>query len=539
MSGRRFTLIRRLGEGAFGAVYLADYETSGGFRKRCAIKLLHPTWDPESDAVARLRDEARLLGRLQHPNIVRVDDLLQLNGRWGVVMEAIRGENLEQLILRRGDANAKIPLSVVTATLAGMVAAIRAAAGLRDDGGRPTPVVHRDIKPSNVLMSDGGSVRVLDFGVAQGTFEGREARTGQMVFGSLGYMAPERFLGEPEGTTSDLYATAVTGFELLLLRTLGRCPLKPAVHDRELDRVRDEVATRYGDSSTELRDLLRAMVRFDAEGRPDVDTVHQRLSALVRSTSGPDMETWAAENLKIDAWTSPDPIAGTVLAEDVVPPRFGESTSDPPSGSFRAVDEPTTDAPSAKSGQIRPSTEPPPDEPPVLPVVEPAASDSGTGDPVPNAAGVEPVPAVDSVAPPTTPEAEPSLLAASPTGFEPEPPAGTNWARLGLAAAVVLALGGLGYLLFPGEPPEEPVAVTQPAPAPVVTPPPVAAPTPPVAPTVAPESTPPPPTSVTPPVPSTRSPSSATSRPRTQTPAAPVVAEPPPAEVVEIGRAHV
>ena len=72
---RTFTVVRTLGEGTFGSVYLADMSSAGGFRRRVALKLLHATWDPQSEAAQRLRDEARLLGRLQHRHIVRVDDL--------------------------------------------------------------------------------------------------------------------------------------------------------------------------------------------------------------------------------------------------------------------------------------------------------------------------------------------------------------------------------------------------------------------------------------------------------------------------------
>ena len=71
---RRFHLARELGVGSFGAVYLAEMESAGGFRRKVALKLLRPELDQVSDASRRLRDEARLLGRLRHRHIVQVDD---------------------------------------------------------------------------------------------------------------------------------------------------------------------------------------------------------------------------------------------------------------------------------------------------------------------------------------------------------------------------------------------------------------------------------------------------------------------------------
>ena len=96
-SGRRFTLVRTLGEGAFGSVFLADMESTGGFRRRVALKLLNKSWDSGSDAGRRLRDEARLLGHLEHRHIVRVEDLIQVEGQWALVMEFVAGADLERI----------------------------------------------------------------------------------------------------------------------------------------------------------------------------------------------------------------------------------------------------------------------------------------------------------------------------------------------------------------------------------------------------------------------------------------------------------
>ena len=97
-SGRRFELRRELGSGSFGQVFLADMVSLGDFRKTVALKVLRPQLGGSSDAAKRLRDEARVLGRLRHRHIVAVDDLIRVDGRWAVVMEYVPGMDLEQLL---------------------------------------------------------------------------------------------------------------------------------------------------------------------------------------------------------------------------------------------------------------------------------------------------------------------------------------------------------------------------------------------------------------------------------------------------------
>jgi serine/threonine-protein kinase len=289
--------------------------SAGGFRRRVALKLLNGNWAPESDAGRHLRDEARLLGRLQHRHIVRVDDLLQLGGRWALLMEYIPGMDAETLFARATQLHVQLPPRVVLQICAATAAALEAAYTAEGDDGQPLCVVHRDIKPSNVRLSEAGEVKVLDFGVARADFVGRESKTERVRYGSLGYMSPERLLGDAENVLGDVYALGVMLAELLTLETYGRAELAPL---KQLEQVATAVAgvrARVGD---ELAEVVRAMLAYDAEDRPSVKHVESTLRRAASALDGPDVHDFAAANfggLADKTAESADAAAGMLLEE--------------------------------------------------------------------------------------------------------------------------------------------------------------------------------------------------------------------------------
>ncbi len=307
--------MRTLGEGAFGSVFLADMASAGGFRRRVALKLLNSTWDPESDAGRRLRDEARLLGRLQHRHIVRVDDLLQLGGRWALLMEYIPGLDVETLITRARETGVELPARAMLQICAAAAAALDAAFYAIGEDEKPLLVIHRDIKPSNVRLSETGEVKVLDFGVARAEFAGREARTERVRYGSLGYMAPERILGEPETAAGDIYSLGAMLFELLTLESFGRAELAAEKQAEQAAAAVEKVRVRAGD---EVAEIVRRCLCYEGAGRP----VARELEGVLRRTAarlpGDDVQDFAMADfggLGIRPVAGPDPALGMLLEE--------------------------------------------------------------------------------------------------------------------------------------------------------------------------------------------------------------------------------
>ena len=313
--GRRFELLRTLGVGSFGTVYLAEMEGAGGFRRRVALKLLNPTWDQASDASTRLRDEARLLGRLQHRHIVRVDDLVRLDGRWALVMEYVAGVDLEAAVAPPPDAN--IPTLTVRAALEVVVAvasALRAASETPGTDDRPLAVVHRDIKPTNIRVTAGGDLKVLDFGVARADFAGREAKTERVRYGSLGYMSPERLLGGDETSAGDVYALGVVLYELLTRTTHGRSELAP---EPQADQVRRGSVLLESIADVGTADLFRDMLAYEPEDRPSAHSVEERARGLFNARNELDLTGWCAVAVPLLTSLVPDDtsVRGRILAE--------------------------------------------------------------------------------------------------------------------------------------------------------------------------------------------------------------------------------
>lgn len=313
---RRFVLQGTLGEGSFGAVYVAEMESTGGFKRRVALKLLHPNWDPGSDAGRRLRDEARLLGRLEHRNIVRVDDLLRIDGRWAVLMEYVPGADLEVVIQATISQRGAIPVRASLEIVGAAASALEAAFNARGDDGEPLRVVHRDVKPSNLQLAETGDLKVLDFGVARADFAGREAKTERVRYGSVGYMAPERILGSSETPAGDVYALAVTLYELLTLRTFGRAELRDDKHAEQVGLAMAAVRERLGDQADGIVDLLQRCLQYEPEGRPSAYHVEEAIRALARRFDDDDAATFARDCVApLVRLRTDESIRGRVLTE--------------------------------------------------------------------------------------------------------------------------------------------------------------------------------------------------------------------------------
>ncbi len=208
-----YTILRQLGQGGMGIVYEAEQESP---KRRVAIKLLHPM-HATIDRLRRFRQEAELLGRLQHPGIAQIHEAGTYDVGRGpqpfFAMELIDGVDFISHCERNQlDRRARLEL------LAQVADSVQYA---HDHG-----VIHRDLKPDNVLIDTLGRPRILDFGIARTTSGSAALSTvvtdaGQLV-GTLGYMAPEQLAGSGDSaaTQTDVYALGVLGFELLT----GRAP---------------------------------------------------------------------------------------------------------------------------------------------------------------------------------------------------------------------------------------------------------------------------------------------------------------------------
>ncbi len=193
----RYQLVRALGMGGMGVVYEALDPT---LERALAVKLLRPELPEE--AGARLVVEAKALGQLAHPNVVRVLDAGVHEGHYFVAMERVAGEPLRAW-LQRAPRTVAAVLDVFLALGDGLAAVHRAG------------LVHRDIKPDNVLVGEDGVPTLIDFGLALSGTRVRAMGEAREVAGTFAYMAPEQRRGEHVGPAADQYAFCLVLFEAL------------------------------------------------------------------------------------------------------------------------------------------------------------------------------------------------------------------------------------------------------------------------------------------------------------------------------------
>lgn len=192
----RYRVIGLLGRGGMGEVYRADDLKLG---QPVALKFLPEAF--ANDAVARERfySEVRLARQVSHPNICRVYDVVDVEGRHCLSMEYVDGEDLASLLKRIGRLPQDKALEIARQLCAGLAAA-------HDRG-----VLHRDLKPSNVMIDGRGRVRITDFGLA--VVSGATVEHGE-TSGTPAYMAPEQLEGRGSTVQSDLYALGLVLYEI-------------------------------------------------------------------------------------------------------------------------------------------------------------------------------------------------------------------------------------------------------------------------------------------------------------------------------------
>jgi eukaryotic-like serine/threonine-protein kinase len=195
----------RLGRGGMGTVYRAVDET---LHREVAIKVLNAELnDPE--VAKRFRAEAITVARLSHPGIATIYELFQHDGQWLMVMEFVRGETLEHLVDRMGALSPQRAAELCMQSLAALAHA------------HSMGVVHRDLKPANLMITETGSVKIMDFGIARVAGTEHLTNAGYMM-GTPAYMAPEQVIGHEIDARADLYAMGVVFYRL----TTAKLPFK-------------------------------------------------------------------------------------------------------------------------------------------------------------------------------------------------------------------------------------------------------------------------------------------------------------------------
>jgi serine/threonine protein kinase len=314
----RYRIVRSIGRGGMGVIYLARSEGAAGFVKPFVIKQAALEIVAKGDSmITQLAREARIMSNLRHPGIVSVIDFAQDAGSYLLVLDYVQGYNLGQW--RKYVQHAGRPFSAEFAlhVVERVLDALDYAHTLTRSDGEPLDIVHRDISPGNVLLDIEGRVKLADFGVARMSDDRTEASDGQMIKGKISYMAPELFAHAPPTPSSDVYGCAVMLHELLVGRNEFKADNVQMTAMRVMQHVPSNVSSVRGDVA------------------PGLDRVMQKALAKSQSARFASAREFA-EALNRLRTVPPETTArrlAAVVREDFNDPRMAD---------FLGVEDPTT-----------------------------------------------------------------------------------------------------------------------------------------------------------------------------------------------------
>ena len=322
----RYLVFDQIAHGGMASVHLGCLSGPVGFRRVVAVKRLHPQFATDPAFSAMLVDEATIAGRIHHPNVAGVMDVIQEERGLALVIEYVHGLSLAELLSLARKRSEAVPPAIAVAIVVGMLRGLHAAHELTDAEGRPAEVVHRDVSPHNVLVGVDGIPRLIDFGIAKAASRSAATREGQLK-GRLRYMAPEQFNKAAE-RRSDVYAAAVVLWEALvgrplfsgdegqlLYQTLSVAPAPPSEHAAGVGRALDAA-------------VLRALSKAARDRHPSAAAFADALHAALEPASPSSVGRWV-ERLGVDALAERTRIVRAIEQAELVLAPKGEALSVP------------------------------------------------------------------------------------------------------------------------------------------------------------------------------------------------------------------
>jgi len=215
----RYEIVSLIGIGGYARVYKARLRGPMGFAKLVALKV---TAAPESDndkQVRALINEARICGRLQHPNVIEIYEFGRWEDQYFIAMEYIDGLPLDQVIEYAASEGAPLTTGFAVDVLDQVCRGLRYAHNLIDEDGTAHQVIHRDLKPGNLMLTTANMVKIMDFGIAKSALSLTQTMEG-FTKGTPMYMSPEQVHGLPLTPASDIFTLGIVLFEMLSSKRL-------------------------------------------------------------------------------------------------------------------------------------------------------------------------------------------------------------------------------------------------------------------------------------------------------------------------------
>lgn len=311
-----YKIIDIIGEGGMGAVFKG---VDLMLEREVAIKMLRPELARQPTVVERFRTEAVTLAKLNHSNVATLHSFFRQGEDFFMVMEFVRGKTLDEIIRAQGAMQCDLAIELFCMALEGI------------DHAHKMGIVHRDIKPANMMVTESGSIKVMDFGIARVLGTDRLTKAGHLI-GTVEYMSPEQVRGEETDARSDIYSLGILLYEMLT----GRVPFN-SPSEYELMRCQIEVAPTPPRSYAPHiplpveQAIMRALAkkreaRYQSASDFRAMLIQKRTGAVTRPLIDPSAGTggFAAPATKADlgmrmAPPSGDVVQATTLASDQTP----------------------------------------------------------------------------------------------------------------------------------------------------------------------------------------------------------------------------
>jgi serine/threonine-protein kinase len=266
-------------------VLLARLLGPSGFERAVVLKRVLPHLARQRAFIDMFFDEARLIARIRHPNVVQVQELVREDDELFLVMEYLEGESVSSLLRRVVARGERLDPLIAAHLVAEACAGLHAAHELRDDDGASLGIVHRDVSPQNIFVTFDGAVKILDFGIAMSHGRMTRTETGELK-GKLGYMSPEHAGAKPLDRRSDVFALGIVLYELLVGRRLFQRPTPLATLKAiSSEPVIPPSRIAAGCPPSLERICLRALSRDVDERYPSAFDMRREIIAAIRELS--------------------------------------------------------------------------------------------------------------------------------------------------------------------------------------------------------------------------------------------------------------
>jgi len=261
-----YEMTRKIAEGGMGVVYEAVQLGAGNFRKVVAVKLIREEYSAIEEFQNNFIGEARLVADLIHTNIVQTYHLGQVGGQYFMVMEFVKGVNLEQFLERHRQLGKSIPLDLAAFIVSRIARGLTYAHTKCDREGRHLNIVHRDIGPKNVMVAQEGDVKLTDFGIAK-ALDLMYNEEGKVIAGKDEYLSPEQATYAITDARADLFPLGIVLTELLLGKNLFRSHDRAQSRRNILTMAIPQFSTLRADIDPKLESIIQRALQRDREDR--------------------------------------------------------------------------------------------------------------------------------------------------------------------------------------------------------------------------------------------------------------------------------